>query len=223
LEVIENAVKEGRTTLSEYESKDILRQYGIPVTREFVADDEGSLEEAVKKIGFPLVLKGCGFQLSHKTESDLVRIGIQSKEEALGIFQDLYESIRNDNGVVLVQEMIHGRRELVAGLVRDDQFGPCVMFGLGGIMTEVFQDVVFRPAPLDHNQALIMTESIKSKKLLGPIRGMPRADLDQLADILVKVGQIGMEMDQIKEIDINPIILSEDRPVAVDALVILNA
>ena len=130
--------------------------------------------------------------------------------------------VKNDGGAVLVQEMIKGDRELVAGLTRDDQFGPCVMFGLGGIFTEVLKDICFRVAPIEKRDALEMMQGIKARKILEGVRGLPPADLDQLSDILIKLGSIGIEHEEVNEIDINPIILDGSRPVAVDALVVLK-
>jgi len=117
--------------------------------------------------------------------------------------------------------MVNGQRELVVGLTRDPQFGPCVMFGLGGIFTEILKDTAFRVAPLEKCDALDMMQEIKGRKILEAVRGMEPADLDALSQILINVGRIGIENDQIKEIDINPLILSGARPVAVDALVVL--
>jgi acetyl-CoA synthetase (ADP-forming) len=176
----------------------------------------------MEKIPFPLVLKGCGPDLSHKTERNLVRMDVRSEAEAMTVFDELMKGVKEDRGGVLVQEMIQGRRELVAGLVRDAQFGPCVMFGLGGIFTEVLQDVAFRVAPLDRRDALGLMDSIQSRKILGPVRGMPEADREQLADILIKIGRIGIEQAKVKEIDVNPLILAGSQPVAVDALVVLE-
>ena len=121
-----------------------------------------------------------------------------------------------------MQEMIKGSRELVVGLTRDAQFGPCVMFGLGGIFTEMLEDISFRVAPLKKQDALEMMREIRAHKILGAIRGMTAADLEMLAEILIRVGQIGMENEAIKEIDINPVILSRGKPIAVDALVVLE-
>jgi len=123
---------------------------------------------------------------------------------------------------VLAQETIEGSRELVAGFIRDAQFGPCVMFGLGGVFTEVLQDIAFRVAPLEKAEALAMIQGIRARKILEAFRGMPAADIDQLADILIAVGNIGIEQAGIREIDMNPIILSGNGPVAVDALIVLN-
>jgi acetyl-CoA synthetase (ADP-forming) len=126
------------------------------------------------------------------------------------------------NPAVLVQEMVKGQRELVVGMTRDPQFGPCVMFGLGGIFTEILKDVSFRKAPLEKRDALEMMREIKGQKILDAVRGMEAANIDVLADILINVGKIGVENDKIKEIDINPIILSKGQPIAVDALVVVG-
>ena len=123
---------------------------------------------------------------------------------------------------MLVQEMVEGSRELVVGLTRDAQFGPCVMFGLGGIFTEALQDIAFRVAPIERTGALEMLREIKARKILEAFRGMPAAEIDQIADIITKVSRIGMEQPGIKEIDINPVILTKRGPVAVDALIVLN-
>ena len=129
--------------------------------------------------------------------------------------------MNGDGKAVLVQQMIRGQRELVLGLTRDPQFGPCVMFGLGGIFTEVLNDTTFRVAPLEKRDALEMMQEIKARKILDAVRGMEAADRELLAQMLITVGRIGMENEKIKEIDINPVIISGGRPVAVDALVVL--
>jgi len=220
--ILEKALREGRKTLSEYESKDFLKSYGIPVTREVLVH---SLEECIKAthaIGFPLVLKGCSPSLAHKTEKGLVRVDIRNEQEAILAFNELTSRMEGKEKDILVQEMIKGTRELVAGMTRDPQFGPCVMFGLGGIFTEILKDIAFRVAPLEKQDALDMTQEIKAHKILGAVRGMPAANMDLLCEILLKVGLIGMENEVIQEIDINPLILSGDKPVAVDALVVLK-
>jgi len=222
VEILERALQESRTTLSEYESKGLLRAYNIPVTREIEADDQNKLMKAMQEIGFPLVMKACGPQLTHKTERGLVRVDIRNEQEAITAFREIMNEIGRDEGRVLVQEMVKGQRELVVGLTRDPQFGPCVMFGLGGIFTEILKDISFRVAPIEKRDALEMMQDIKARKILGAVRGMPAADLDQLADILIKVGTIGLENPQIKEIDINPVILAGSQPIAVDALVVLT-
>ena len=186
MEVIEEALRQGRAILSEHESKEVLKAYGIPVTREVEVIDPEGLREAVERIGFPLVIKACGPELSHKTESGLVRVDIRDMDEALSAYHQLHGAMAGQRGTILVQEMIKGQRELVVGLTRDPQFGPCVMFGLGGIFTEVLRDISFRVAPIEHRDAMEMMQEIRARKILEGVRGMPPADLDKLAQILIR-------------------------------------
>ena len=222
MNVIDQALGEGRTTLSEYESKRVLASYGVPVTREVLVEDPKGLAAATREIGFPLVLKGCSPEISHKTETGMIYVDIRNEQEAEAALTSIMTGFAGRQGPVLVQEMVKGARELVVGLTRDPQFGPCVMFGLGGIFTEILRDVSFRVAPLEKRDALEMMQEIKGHKILQAVRGMEAADLDLLADILMQVGRIGMEHEAVKEIDVNPVILARGKPVAVDALFILN-
>ena len=222
MRILEKALAEGRSALSEYEAKQFLKTYQIPVTRERTVTDEEGLKTAIEEIGFPLVLKGCASTIAHKTGKGLIEVDIRNMEKALSAFQNIMANMIEEDGQVLVQEMIKGQRELVVGLTRDPQFGPCVMFGLGGVFTEVLKDISFRVAPLEKRDALEMMSEIKAHKILDAVRGMPEADRDLLAEILINVGRIGLENDAVKEIDINPLILSGSKPVAVDALVVLE-
>jgi len=223
MRIIEKAVKSGQTMLSEYESKQVLAAYHIPVTREILVDDVKDLLSAIQEIGYPVVLKGCSQEIIHKTEKGLIQADIRNDKEARAAFKRIMTNMDDTEKAVLVQEMVKGSRELVVGLTRDAQFGPCVMFGLGGIFTEILKDISFRIAPLEKRDALEMMKEIKAHKILEAIRGMEAADLDALAEILINVGRIGIENEQVKEIDINPVIISGTRPIAVDALVILDS
>lgn len=222
MKIIDDAVKAGQKTLSEYDSKQVLSAYDIPVTRERLVKTQDELLQAAGDIGYPLVLKGCDSEIAHKTEKGLIRVDIRNEAEASAAFEDLMTQMGNQTGTVLVQEMVKGPRELVVGLTRDPQFGPCVMFGLGGIFTEILKDVSFRVAPLEKRDAIEMMDEIKGHKILDAVRGMPAADRETLAHMLINVGRIGLEMDAVKEIDINPVILSGSRPLAVDALIVLE-
>ena len=222
MEIIEKAIKQRRKTLSEHESKQLLSLYDIPVTREILIEDIKDLSGAVDEIGFPLVMKGNSSSITHKTEKGLIRVDIRNEKEARAAFTEIMGKMQGEGEGVLVQELVKGQRELVVGLTRDPQFGPCVMFGLGGIFTEILKDIAFRVAPLEKRDALDMMQEIKGRKILEPVRGMEAADLDSLSQILINVGRIGLENEQVKEIDINPLILTGARPVAVDALVILT-
>ena len=222
MDIVDAARKEGRETLSEYESKIVLASYDIPVTREIIIQKDNDIISAAHEIGYPVVMKGCSPEITHKTEKDLIRTDIRDDKEALDAFNDIMAGMNGGHGAILIQEMIKGKRELVIGLIRDPQFGPCVMFGLGGIFTEILKDVSFRLAPLEKRDALEMMDEIKAHKILDAVRGMEPVDRELLSKMLINVGKIGVENDAIKEIDINPVIISGSRPVAVDALVVLQ-
>lgn len=222
MEIIKKAREKGQKALSEFEAKQVLAAYDIPVTREMIVEDQLKLEQAAAQIGFPLVMKACSADVAHKTENNLVRVDLRTSQEAGLAFAEISEQMPDgENSGVLVQEMVSGKRELVMGMTRDPQFGACVMFGLGGIFTEILKDIVFRKAPLAREDALDMMQEIRGRKILEAVRGMPAADTDLLAQMLIAVAQIGLDMEHVAEIDINPVILAGSRPVAVDALIVL--
>jgi len=222
MNIIKDALAKGESALNEHESKMLLDLYSIPVTEEYIAT---SLEEALdsaKKIGYPVALKGSSRTFTHKTEYRLIELGIDSDDALRQAYGALQERGHGQLDGILVQQMIKGDRELVAGLIRDPQFGPCVMFGLGGIFTEVLKDVTFRVAPLQMQDALDMMDEIKAKKILDQFRGKPAVSREILACTLINLGKIGLDIDEVAEIDINPLIVNGDTPVAADALVILR-
>jgi acetate---CoA ligase (ADP-forming) subunit beta len=219
---IADAVKAGKTALNEYEAKRFLEGFGIPVCRERFVPDEEKAVRAAGDLGYPVVLKAAGERLQHKTELGAVALNLKSEGEVREEARRLL-AIAGCEGL-LVQEMVKGDRELVCGLTRDGQFGPCVMFGLGGIFTELIDDAVFRVAPLTTTEALGMMEEIRTVKILQPFRGQPAVDRDALARIIVAVGEIGHRYEHVREIDINPIKVRKDGSlVAVDALVTIQA
>jgi acetate---CoA ligase (ADP-forming) subunit beta len=223
MNMIKKIMIKGRTTLSEYESKQFLASYQIPIVQEMQVTNEAFLIQAVEKVGYPIVLKGCSFDIFHKMEKNLISVNIRNENEALIAFKKISSRMNGTESSILVQEMVKGRQELVIGLINDPHFGPCVMFGVGGIFTEILNDVSFRVAPLNPYDALDMINEIKGHKILGAVRGMEAVDINILTDILITIGKIGMENENIKEIDINPLIISGNKPVAVDALVVLKA
>jgi acyl-CoA synthetase (NDP forming) len=220
--IIANAISAGQTSLSEYDSKRILLEYGIPTTQEFLVDELAAAEQAAEQIGYPVVLKVCAAAAQHKTEQNLIELGIGNAVELKKAYDRLSPKARDLAGGILVQEMVRGSRELVVGLNRDDQFGPCVMFGLGGIFTEALGDVSFRVAPLNQQDAREMTTEIEGSKILGAIRGLEPVRMNQLCHCLQQLGQIGLDHPAIREIDINPLIVRDGSPVAVDALIVLR-
>ena len=177
---------------------------------------------AATEIGFPVVAKLCGDAIAHKTERGLVRLKLGSAQAVNDAAADLLAAARPEDGpvTVLVAPMVQGNRELIAGVVRDPQFGASVMLGIGGILAEAIADVVFRPAPLDRVTAHEMIADLATQKLLGEFRGEAAVDREKLVDVLVGLGKLASERSDIASIDVNPLIVSADGvPIAVDALV----
>jgi acyl-CoA synthetase (NDP forming) len=220
MEIIKEALARGEMTLSEHEAKQFCARFGIPVCREAIALDSASAVAEAVKLGFPVVLKASGKSLLHKTEVGAISLNLATEAEVRRESHRLLQIPGSQ--ALLVQEMVSGTREFVCGLIRDAQFGPCVMFGLGGVMTEVFQDIVFRVAPLSSWDAEEMIQEIGHRKMLEPFRGEAAVDLERLSQILVTLGEIGLKYQEVQSIDINPLKIRPDgQPVAVDALVAL--
>jgi len=219
--MVQSEMQVRKRVLPEFESKEILVRYGVPVAREIFVTAKEELLGCASNIGFPLVMKGTGPGVAHKTEEKLIHLDIRNHDEMFAAFDDLTVRVSGRDGSILVQEMVKGERELMVGMTRDPQFGPCVLFGLGGIFSEVLKDVVFRMAPITEKDAHDMMASIRASEILGSPRGLDPVDRDVLAQILVAMGQIGLENDHIAEVDINPLIVRGSRPIAVDALIVI--
>jgi acetate---CoA ligase (ADP-forming) subunit beta len=220
-QIIKKALDRGQKTLSEFDSKQVIQSVGIQITREKLARTRVEAVKFAEEIGYPVVLKGCSDKAAHKTEMGLVKLKLAGADEVGKAYDEITGKGLDLDGV-LVQEMIKGDREFVIGMSRDPQFGPCVMFGIGGVFTEVIKDVSFRVAPLTELDAEEMIDEIRMKKLLDEFRGSPAVDRKQLVKALVGIGDLGYRHDEIAEIDINPVIISGNRPVVVDALVVLT-
>ncbi len=220
--LLREAAARGQQVLAEHEAKQVLAAYGLPVTREALVTRRDQLAPAAAAIGYPVALKASSPDIPHKTERGLVRLGLADEAAALAAYDALAGAMDGLPGGVLVQEMVAGSRELAMGLVRDPDFGPCVMFGLGGILTEALGDAVFRRAPLDLADARDMMDEIRGRRILEAVRGMPAADRGLLAQMLCALGQIGLDHPAVQEIDVNPVVLGGAGPVAVDALIVLR-
>jgi acetyl-CoA synthetase (ADP-forming) len=207
--------------LSEHESKELLRSYGISTVAEALARDENEAAVRARELGFPVALKLCARGLAHKTERDLVRLDLGDEAAVRAAARDLWarREASDEHPALLVHRMVRGRRELILGLVRDRQFGPCVMLGLGGILAEAIRDVVFRAAPVTAVDAAEMIGDLKAVHLLGAFRGEPAVDRDALGRALIALGRIGLEHPDVVSIDVNPMIVAGAEPLAVDALV----
>lgn len=211
-------------TLSEAESKQLLAAHGVPVADEVVvADAEGAIA-AAEGLGFPVVAKLCGDAIAHKTERGLVRLGLGDAAAVGRAATELLDAARPDDGEVgvLVAPMVAGNRELIAGLHRDPQFGMTVMLGIGGVLAEAIADVAFRLVPIDRVDAAEMIEQLRTQALLGAFRGEPAVDREALIDVLVGLSDTAQARADLASADLNPLIVHEGRPIAVDALVELD-
>jgi len=220
----------GRKALTEHEGKALLAQYGIPVTREELATSSAQAAKLAGEMGFPVVLKVDSPDILHKTEADAIKLNLRDAAEVETAFNQIMANSKKyapkaDIRGVLVQEMAASGREVILGVSVDPDFGPTVMFGLGGIMVEVLKDVSMRVVPVDRVDAEAMLKEINGKGLLEPFRGMGEADKAAIVDTIVKLSQLAADLgDTISEIDINPLVVFEKgRGVkAVDALVTLK-
>ncbi len=223
MEIIQQALAANQHALSEHEAKKVLADYGIPTTREAFARDTAEALAAAAEIGYPVVVKGSGAQLLHKSESGVVFVNLDSEAAVKNACDRIAQQLGDGFAGVLVQEMVSGKRELVVGLHREPQFGPCVMLGIGGVLTELINDTAFRIAPFDEAEARDMADELRARKILDPFRGEAAADMRALCRSLTAVGRLGAEQPAISEIDINPLIITPGGGIkAVDALIVLK-
>ena len=218
------SVNNTKAAMTEYESKQFLKSYGVSVVEEAAVQSAEDAITFAEKTGFPVVLKGLGKELLHKTELQLVHLNLNDADAVKNAAKAIQKNAGAKLEGFLVQPQVSGRREFVAGLFRDDQYGPVVMFGLGGVFMEVLSDVSFRLAPLTASDAREMIAEIRSSALLKAFRGEAAVDEEVLIKTLMGLSRIGVECPDVVEIDINPLIITpEGKPVAVDALVVKGA
>jgi len=217
---LSTVLREARGALDEHLSKRILGTIGIPMVEERLVASRDEASELSAELGFPVVMKGLSPGRVHKTELGLVRLGVATSRQAADEFDNLIRCM-DGLGTVLVQKQVEAEIELIVGMIRDPQFGPCVMLGLGGVMAEVMRDSVFAVAPLTRGDAFHLIARLRAQELLDGFRGAPPVSRDALADVLVRIGQLGWTEARVREIDINPVMISNGLPVAVDATVVL--
>ncbi|MDH5534901.1 MAG: acetate--CoA ligase family protein [Betaproteobacteria bacterium] len=206
----------GKTAdIAEHEAKRILGEYGIPVTKEMLATSAGAALAAAKEIGYPVALKIQSPDISHKTEAKAVRLGLGSDAELAKAYEEILANARRympeaQIEGVLVQQMVKGGLEAILGVTNDALFGPAVMFGLGGIFAEVLKDVSFRLAPVTKAVAHDMIREIKGYPVLAGARGRAEADVDALADAIVRLSALAVDLEgEVAELDINPLFVME--------------
>lgn len=214
-------------TLSEHESKRILADAGVPVLEERIVDTPDDAARAARALGADtqVVVKLCGEGVAHKTERGLVRLGLRGDEDVRAASQALLDAATPDDGDVgvLVAPMVHGSRELITGVARDPQFGACVMVGIGGVLAEALADVALRLVPIERVDAEEMLDDLAAQALLGPLRGEPAVDRSAVVDVLLALSALADARPDIVSVDVNPLVVVDGRPIAVDALVEVRA
>jgi len=219
--------KEGRKSLLETEAKTVCMEYGIPVTKFELARSE---EEAVKfadAIGFPTVLKIVSSDIIHKSDVGGVIVGLKNSDDVRHGYNQILQNVKKHDpkariAGVLVQEMAPPSTEVIVGAIKDPQFGPAVMFGLGGVFVEVLKDVTFRIAPITEDDACDMISEVKAYPLLKGYRNTPPADIEAIEKILLSTSRLVTDCMEIKELDLNPVIVYEKGAKTVDARIILE-
>ena len=230
LKIIESVLKEGRTALVEYEAKQVLKAYGLPVPEEKLAK---TLDEALKyaeEIGYPVAMKLMSPQILHKSDAKVVMLNIKTPEELKQKWEEIHENARKyrpDAEIlgVLIAPMLKPGREIIIGVTEDPQFGHALMFGLGGIFVEVLKDVTFRIIPITERDARKMITEIKSYPILAGARGEEPADIEAIVQLLLKVSELVDDLrDYIKEMDLNPVFVYNEGEgaVVVDARIIVK-
>ncbi len=208
-------------TLSEADSTSLVAEAGVPVPGEAVVATPDAAIEAAARFGYPVVAKLCGDRIAHKTERGLVRLGLRDDAAVQRAAAELLEAATPDDGDVgvLIAPMVSGARELIAGIVTDPQFGPAVMVGVGGVLAEAVADVAFRLVPLDAYDAQDMIDDLRAQALLGPFRGEPPVDREALGQVLLALSRLAEAHPEVVSVDLNPLVVVDGSPIAVDALV----
>jgi len=225
--IFQEALKEGRKYMLEPEAKTICLEYGIPVTTFRVATTAEDAVKFAEEIGYPTVLKVVSPDVIHKFDVGGVVLDVENPEEVQDAYKKILENVKKNKPDakiqgILVQEMAPSSTEVIVGSTKDPQFGPALMFGLGGIFVEVLKDVTFRIAPITEQDAREMITEVKAYPVLKGYRGQPPADINAIVKILLNTSKLVMDHQEIKELDLNPIIVYEKGAKTVDARIILE-
>jgi acyl-CoA synthetase (NDP forming) len=225
--IIKDALKENRYLLNEVESKSIIKSFDIPVVNTKLAQNVSQAKSIASKLSFPLAMKIVSNDITHKSDVGGVQLGISNMKEVETTYKEMIKRVKkvNNKAVIIgisMQPMIEDGIELVAGITTDKQFGPVLMFGLGGVFIEFMKDVSFKLLPLRKRDAKNIINEIQSKQLLMGARGLPKVDLDKLQKILLNLSKFVEMNPEVEEIDLNPIIANEKKIIAVDARIILK-
>lgn len=226
-QIIKTARREKRSFLLEHEAKTICASYGIPVTRFKVAENAAQAVKYAEQVGYPVVLKVVSPDVIHKFDVGGVFLKLKTSREVEEAYNKIIDNVKKHKPEarilgVIVQEMAKPSTEVIVGAVKDPQFGPTLMFGLGGIFVEILKDVTYRIAPVTEKEAREMVTEIKAYKLLEGYRGSPRADVDSIVNILTSTSKLITDYPEIRELDLNPIMVYEKGAKTVDARILLE-
>jgi succinyl-CoA synthetase beta subunit len=212
-------------TLSEADSTALLSDFGVPFAPQRLVGTPDEAVAATAELGFPVVVKLCGDAITHKTERGLVRLGLRDAESVSTAATDLLAAARPEDGPValLVAAMVSGQRELIAGVSRDAQFGMTVMVGIGGVLAEALGDVAVRLVPIERIDAADMLDDLETQALLGAVRGEPALDREAMIDVLMALSAAAATRPDLVSVDLNPLVVVDGSPIAVDALVEVDA
>ncbi|HEY4669821.1 MAG TPA: acetate--CoA ligase family protein [Tepidiformaceae bacterium] len=225
--ILAQARAEGRTLLNEVEAKEALLEAGIPATQTTLATSREEAQAQADNMGYPVVLKVVSPDIAHKSDVGGVKLNLHDREAVAEAFDAIMTSARDaePNSRILgvsVQQMAKQGTEVIVGMTTDPQFGPVMMFGLGGIMVEVLKDVSFRLVPLEDKDATQMIDEIKGRPVLQGVRGQPPADIEALKSTILKVSQFVEKNPEVRELDLNPVFAYPDGAIAVDARIVVS-
>ncbi|MFX0082207.1 MAG: acetate--CoA ligase family protein [Candidatus Hodarchaeota archaeon] len=222
-EVLKNKIETNQTVLTEFESKELLQEIGIPVPDQKLTTSKEETLSAAEKIGFPIVLKLMAEDIVHKSDTGAVKLNLKNKQEAEEAYEELMKIPAQKEKKISVQKMADEPiTELIIGMTTDPQFGPALMFGIGGILVELLEDVSFRIAPITEYDAKEMIKEIKGFPILDGYRGKPKADLDAIVKTLLTISELVVKHEEINEMDLNPVFIYEKGLICVDARIILK-
>jgi acetyl-CoA synthetase (ADP-forming) len=225
--IIQKVLEQGRSFLLLDEAQQICNLHGIPTPKSYVAMDVDEAVLKAKGIGFPVVLKVISPQILHKSDVGGVILNVKGEEELKVEYEKLVAEVGRREPLakvsgILVEKMMPASTELIVGGIRDRQFGPSIMFGIGGIFTEIYDDVAFRVAPIDKVDALNLIHELKGSKLLEGARGKPSLNLDSIVNVLINASNLMIEHEAIGQLDLNPVIAYPDSICAVDSRIVLE-
>ena len=222
-ELLKNKLESNEMVLTEFESKELLKGIGIAIPEQELTATKEETVTAANKIGFPVVMKLIAEDIVHKSDTGAVKLNIKNEDETIAAYDDLMKIPSQSKKTISVQKMADEPiTELIIGMTTDAQFGPALMFGIGGILVELLEDVSFRIAPITEYDAREQIHEIKGFPILDGYRGKPKADIDAIVNTLLKISDLVIEHEEINEMDLNPVFIYENGLICVDARIILK-